>query len=54
MNEEKPKAGRIEFDVKRQLWIVYNGEEWVEVDLKKHYCNFKNGTKQLSKRISYT
>ena len=42
MNEEKPKTGRCEFDVKRQLWIVYNGKEWVEVDLKKHYCNFKN------------
>ena len=44
MNEEKPKVGRIEFDVKRQLWIVFNGEEWVEVDLKKHRCNFKNET----------
>ena len=42
MNEEKPKTGRIEFDVKKQLWIVYNGEEWVEVDLKKHRCNFNN------------
>ena len=42
MNEEKPKTGRCEFDIKRQLWIVFNGKEWVEVDLKKHYCNFKN------------
>ena len=42
MEEEKPKTGRIEFDVKRQLWIVYNGNEWVEVDLKKHRCNFNN------------
>ena len=42
MKEKKPKTGRCEFDVKRQLWIVFNGEEWVEVDLKKHYCNFKN------------
>ena len=40
MEEEKPKTGRCEFDVKRQLWIVFNGEEWVEVDLKKHRCNF--------------
>ena len=40
--EKKPKTGRCEFDVKRHLWIVFNGEEWVEVDLKKHYCNFKN------------
>ena len=39
---ENSKAGRIEFDVKRQLWIVYNGKEWVEVDLKKHRCNFNN------------
>ncbi|BCV03779.1 MAG: hypothetical protein CM15mV73_130 [Caudoviricetes sp.] len=38
MEEEKPKAGRIEFDVKRQLWIVFNGEEWVEVDLKNIKC----------------
>ena len=30
MSEEKPKTGRIEFDVKRQLWIVFNGKEWVE------------------------
>ena len=45
MEEEKPKTGRCEFDVKSQLWIVYTGKEWVEVDLKKHYCNFKNGTK---------
>ncbi len=37
MSEEKPKAGRIEFDVKRQLWIVFNGEEWVEVDLKNFH-----------------
>ena len=44
MNEEKPITGRIEFDVKRQLWIVYNGKELVEVDLKKHRCNFKNET----------
>ena len=42
MEEEKPKTGRCEFDVKRQLWIVFNGEEWVEVDLKKHRCNFNN------------
>ena len=41
---ENSKAGRTEFDHKRQLWIVFNGEEWVEVDLKKHYCKFKNET----------
>ena len=40
MEEEKPKTGRCEFDVKRQLWIVFNSEEWVEVALKKHRCNF--------------
>ena len=40
MEKEKPEAGRIEFDVKKQLWIVFNGEQWVEVDLKKHRCNF--------------
>ena len=44
MKEPKnSKAGGIEFDTKRQLWVVFNGEEWVEVDLKKHYCKFKNG-----------
>ena len=42
MSEEKPKTGKCEFDVKRQLWIVYNGKEWVEVDLKKHRCNFND------------
>jgi len=39
---ENSKAGRTEFDHKRQLWIVFNGEEWVEVDLKKHRCNFND------------
>ena len=39
---ENSKAGQIEFDVKRQLWIVFNGEEWVEVDLKKHRCNLND------------
>ena len=42
MNEENPKTGKCEFDLKRQLWLVFNGEEWGEGDLKKHYCNFKN------------
>ena len=42
MNEEKPNADQILFDVKRQLWIIFNGKEWVEVDLKKHRCNFNN------------
>ena len=42
MEEEKPKTGRCAFAVKKQLWNVFNGKEWVEVDLKKHYCNFKN------------
>ena len=42
MEEEQPKAGQIEFDIKRKLWIVYNGKEWVEVDLKKHRCNFND------------
>ena len=29
MEEEKPKTGKCEFDVKRQLWLVFNGKEWV-------------------------
>tara|TARA_S200000501_G_C20165306_1_gene457725 strand:+ start:67 stop:237 length:171 start_codon:yes stop_codon:yes gene_type:complete len=37
---ENSKAGRTEFDTERQLWVVFNGKEWVEVDLKKHRCNF--------------
>ncbi len=39
---ENSKAGRIEFDTERQLWVVFNGKEWVEVDLKKHRCNFND------------
>ena len=53
MDEEKPKTGRCEFDVKRQLWIVYNGKEWVEVDLKKHRCNFNNESHGRSNKKYY-
>ena len=52
MNEEKPKTGRCEFDVKKQLWVVFNGEEWVELNLtsKDNYGLFlmaKNWSKAI-------
>ena len=42
--EKKPKAGQIEFDKERKMWVVFNGAYWVDVDLKEHKCNFKNET----------
>ena len=44
IEEKKPKAGQIEFDKERKMWVVYNGAYWVDVDLKEHKCNFKNET----------
>ena len=34
-----PKAGCLMFDDYKKMWIVFNSEECVEVDLKAHKCN---------------
>lgn len=34
-----PKEGCLMFDDYRMMWIVFNGKEWVDVNLKEHKCN---------------
>ena len=34
-----PKEGCLIFDDHRNMWIVFNGKEWVDVNLKEHKCN---------------
>ena len=34
-----PKEGCLIFDDHREVWIVFNGKEWVDVNLKEHKCN---------------
>jgi len=34
-----PDIGCVVFDDHRNMWIVFNGKEWVEVNLKEHKCN---------------
>ena len=41
-----PKAGCLMFDDYKRMWIVFNGKEWVEVDLKEHKCNLNEKSVQ--------
>ena len=34
-----PKTGCVMFDDFRRMWIVFNGKEWVDVNLKEHNCS---------------
>ena len=34
-----PDIGCVMFDDYRNMWIVFNGKEWVDVNLKEHKCN---------------
>ena len=34
-----PKTGCVMFDYYRRMWIVFNGKEWVDVNLKEHNCS---------------
>ena len=34
-----PKEGCLMFDDYRMMWIVFNGKEWVDVNLKEHNCS---------------
>ena len=34
-----PKIGCVMFDDYRKMWIVFNGKEWVDVNLKEHNCS---------------
>ena len=33
-----PNIGCVMFDDYRNMWIVFNGKEWVDVNLKEHNC----------------
>ena len=33
-----PDIGCVMFDDYRNMWIVFNGKEWVDVNLKEHNC----------------
>ena len=41
-----PKAGCLMFDDYKRMWIVFNGENWIEVDLKEHKCNLNEKSVQ--------
>ena len=34
-----PKIGCVMFDDYRKMWIVFNGKEWVDINLKEHKCS---------------
>ena len=34
-----PDIGCVVFDDHRNMWIVFTGKEWVDVNLKEHKCN---------------
>ena len=41
-----PDIGCVMFDDYRNMWIVFNGEEWVDVNLKEHKCNLNEKSVQ--------
>ena len=36
---DNPKAGDIYFDPINEMWRVFNGRTWVDVNLREHKCN---------------
>ena len=36
---DNPKAGDTYFDPINEMWRVYNGKTWVDVNLREHKCN---------------
>ena len=41
-----PKEGCLMFDDYRKMWIVFNGKQWVDVDLQEHKCNLNEKSVQ--------
>ena len=41
-----PKEGCLMFDDYRRMWIVFNGKQWVDVDLQEHKCNLNEKSVQ--------
>ena len=41
-----PKTGCVMFDDYRRMWIVFNGKQWVDVDLQEHKCNLNEKSVQ--------
>jgi len=36
---DNPKAGDIYFDPINEMWRVFNGKTWVDVNLREHKCS---------------
>ena len=39
---QNPKLGCTLYDDIRRIWVVWNGDEWVDVILNEHRCNLDN------------
>lgn len=39
---QNPSLGCTLYDDHRNIWIVWNGDEWVDVILNEHRCNLDN------------
>ena len=39
---QNPKLGCTLYDDYRRIWVVWNGDEWVDVILNEHRCNLDN------------
>ena len=39
---QNPKLGFTLYDDIRRIWVVWNGDEWVDVILNEHRCNLDN------------
>jgi hypothetical protein len=39
LQPKNPKTGDMFFDLINNMWRVFNGATWVEVDLQEHKCN---------------
>ncbi len=41
-----PKTGCVMFDDYRGMWIVFNGKDWVDINLKEHKCSLNEKSVQ--------
>ena len=47
-----PDIGCVMFDDYRNMWIVFNGKEWVDVDLREHKCELSVEEIMFGKKLN--
>mgnify|MGYP003133280913 FL=1 len=38
--KDNPEQGDVYFDDDKNCWVIYNGEEWIEVIKKEYYYSY--------------